>query len=155
MNMPEEERIKELKLLKSSYEMYEKSKKDTETRMKQKMNPDGSPFYTKDQIKEKLDLIQGMEDDVIGQYRELGGNMDDLTKKRTPKAKAQKTVMDIVNTQPEVKPQPAEPVSRPAVVESVSRPASAVTFSAQLRPRATLSTRLSLERFLYFLTRVS
>ena len=41
--MSEEERIKELKLLKSSYEMYEKSKKDTETKMQQKLNPDGSP----------------------------------------------------------------------------------------------------------------
>lgn len=90
MQMPEEERIKELKLLKSSYEMYEKSKKDTETRMKQKMNADGSPFYSKAQIKEKLDLIQGMEDDVIEQYRALGGDMDALIRKKQSKAKSVK-----------------------------------------------------------------
>lgn len=124
MNMPEEERIKELKLLKSSYDMYEKSKKDTETKMKQKMKADGSPFYTPAQIKEKLDLIQGMEDDVVDQYKSLGGNMDELTKKRSSRAKAQKTVMDIVNEQPEVKPRPAEipsePITKPVTTETVA-----------------------------------
>jgi hypothetical protein len=115
MTMPEEERIKELKLLKSSYEMYEKSKKDTETRMKQKMNADGSPFYTKAQIKEKLDLIQGMEDDVIDQYKALGGSMEELSKKKTTKAKAQRTVMDVMNEQQPVQPRPVEPVQEPIV----------------------------------------
>lgn len=115
MQMPESERIKELKLLKSSYEMYEKSKKDTETRMKQKMNPDGSPFYTSAQIKEKLDLIQGMEDDVIDQYKSLGGNMDELGKRKTARAKTQKTVMDIMNEQQPIQPRPAEPIQEPIV----------------------------------------
>ena len=118
--MSEEERIKELKLLKSSYEMYEKSKKDTETRMKQKMNADGSPFYTPAQIKEKLDLIQGMEDDVIDQYKTLGGNIEELAKKRTPKQT--RTVKDIVNEQKEfVQPvqEKAEPIVPPVVTETV------------------------------------
>lgn len=109
--MPEEERIKELKLLKSSYEMYEKSKKDTETKMKQKMNADGSPFYSKQQIKEKLDLIQGMEDDIIEQFQALGGNVDELKKKKTTKVRAPRTVMDIMNEQPQVQqPVKAEPL---------------------------------------------
>jgi len=118
--MSEEERIKELKLLKSSYEMYEKSKKDTETKMKQKMNADGSPFYTPAQIKEKLDLIQGMEDDVIDQYKALGGNIEELTKKRTPKQT--RTVKDIVNEQKElIQPvqERVEPVVQPVVTETV------------------------------------
>ena len=128
MTMPEEERIKELKLLKSSYEMYEKSKKDTETRMKQKMNADGSPFYTKAQIKEKLDLIQGMEDEVIEQYRTLGGNMEELTRKRTTKAKSTRTVMDVMNEQQPVQPRPVEPVSEPIAqpVQTVDAPAEDV-----------------------------
>ena len=118
--MSEEERIKELKLLKSSYEMYEKSKKDTETRMKQKMNADGSPFYTPAQIKEKLDLIQGMEDDVIDQYKTLGGNIEELAKKRT--SKQTRTVKDIVNEQKEfVQPvqERVEPIVQPVVTETV------------------------------------
>lgn len=128
MTMPEEERIKELKLLKSSYEMYEKSKKDTETRMKQKMNADGSPFYTKAQIKEKLDLIQGMEDEVIDQYKALGGSMEELAKKRTTKAKSTRTVMDIMNEQQPVQPRPVEPVSEPIAqpVQTSEAPAEEV-----------------------------
>lgn len=110
MTMPEEERIKELKLLKSSYEMYEKSKKDTKTKMSQKMNADGSPFYSKAQIDEKLKLIQGMEDDVIEQYQALGGNMEELKKKSTSsKPKAPRTVMDVMNEQPQVQPRQPEP----------------------------------------------
>ena len=113
MNMPEEERIKQLKLLKSSYEMYEKSKKDTETKMKQKMNADGSPFYTKQQIKEKISLIQGMEDEVVEQFQALGGNMEELVSKKTTRAKSTRTVMDIMNEQND-EPQP---IQRPVEVQ--------------------------------------
>ena len=81
--MPEEERIKQLKLLKSSYDMYEKSKKDTKTKMGQKMNSDGSPFYTQAQIEDKLKLIQGMEDEVIEQYVALGGDINQLKLKKS------------------------------------------------------------------------
>lgn len=99
MQMSEEERIKELKLLKSSYEMYEKSKKDTETKMKQKLNADGSPYYSKEKIKEKLNLIQGMQDDIVEQYEMNGGNPEDLKKKRVTKKTTTKTVMDVINEQ--------------------------------------------------------
>lgn len=136
MQMPEEERIKELKLLKSSYEMYEKSKKDTETRMKQKMNADGSPFYSKAQIKEKLDLIQGMEDDVIEQYQALGGDMDALTRKKQSKAKSVKTVMDLMNEQ---KPLPVfegtvKEVNEPASVAASLTPPATQTVNEQVAP---------------------
>ena len=114
MNMPETERIKELKLLKSSYEMYEKSKKDTKTRMSQKMNADGSPFYTEDQIKEKIGLIQGMQDDVVEQFKSLGGNVEELGKKKTTARKTTKTVMDIMNEQQPV--QPVQSVPEPVKV---------------------------------------
>lgn len=120
MQMPEEERIKELKLLKSTYEMYEKSKRDTETKMKQKMNPDGSPFYTKEKIEEKLKLIQGMQDDTVEQFVALGGNVEDLKKKR--KAKTTRTVMDLMNEEP-VKPNiQSEPISKPAEAPIVEEP---------------------------------
>ena len=97
--MSEEERIKELKLLESSYEMYEKSKKDTKTKMSQKMNADGSPFYSKKEIGEKLELIQGMQDDIIEQYQMLGGDVESLKspKKKSPRSK-QPTVMDLMNS---------------------------------------------------------
>lgn len=96
--MPENERIKELKLLKSSYEMYEKTKKDTETRMRQKMNPDGSPFYRPEDIKDKLGLIESMQKDVVENYKALGGNLDELTATKRPgrKSTQKRTVMDAI-----------------------------------------------------------
>ena len=101
MNIPEKERIKELKLLKSSYEMYEKSKKDTKRKMSQKMNPDGSKFYSDKDIQEKINLIQDMQDDIIEQYKSFGGDVSELTAKKTTKAKSNKTVMDVMNSTPD------------------------------------------------------
>ena len=124
MNIPEEERIKELKLLKSSYEMYEKSKKDTRTRMSQKLNDDGSPVYKESDIQKKIDLIQGMQDDIVEQFQMLGGNVDELKKKRTARTKQTRTVMDVMNEQQAVEPRqietPQEPISKPVTTETVS-----------------------------------
>ena len=108
MNLTDKEREKELKLLKNSYEMYEKSKKDTETRMKQKMNADGSNVYSKEDIQSKIKLIQEMQDDIIDQYAGYGGNPEDLTKKKKPAKKApapKRTVSEAISED--------EPVSKP------------------------------------------
>ena len=134
--MPEEERIKQLKLLKSSYDMYEKSKKDTKTKMGQKMNSDGSPFYTQAQIDEKLKLIQGMEDEVIEQYVALGGDINQLKvlKKSSSKPKAPRTVMDVMNEQP-VQPRQVEvqsvPVENNPVVQPINVPNPAAQVEAE------------------------
>ena len=131
--MPEEERIKQLKLLKSSYDMYEKSKKDTKTKMGQKMNSDGSPFYTQAQIDEKLKLIQGMEDEVIEQYVALGGDINQLKvlKKSSSKPKAQRTVMDVMNEQP-VQPRQVEVQSVPVESNPVAQPIKVPNPAAQV-----------------------
>ena len=134
--MPEEERIKQLKLLKSSYDMYEKSKKDTKTKMGQKMNSDGSPFYTQAQIDEKLKLIQGMEDEVIEQYVALGGDINQLKvlKKSSSKPKAPRTVMDVMNEQL-VQPRQVEvqsvPVENNPVVQPINVPNPAAQVEAE------------------------
>ena len=131
--MPEEERIKQLKLLKSSYDMYEKSKKDTKTKMGQKMNSDGSPFYTQAQIDEKLKLIQGMEDEVIEQYVALGGDINQLKvlKKSSSKPKAPRTVMDVMNEQP-VQPRQLEVQSVPVESNPVVQPINVPNPAAQV-----------------------
>ena len=131
--MPEEERIKQLKLLKSSYDMYEKSKKDTKTKMGQKMNSDGSPFYTQAQIDEKLKLIQGMEDEVIEQYVALGGDINQLKvlKKSSSKSKAPRTVMDVMNEKP-VQPRQVEVQSVPLESNPVAQPINVPNPAAQV-----------------------
>ena len=47
-----------LKHLKNSYDMYEKTKKETEKRLKSKLNNDGSRKYSKEDIEKELKLIK-------------------------------------------------------------------------------------------------
>lgn len=80
-----------LKILESSYDMYERTKKDVERKMKDELNEDGSKRYSESAIQDKLRQIQEAEDDVIQQYIQTGGNPDDL-KKRKPKKNTAKTI---------------------------------------------------------------
>lgn len=70
--------------------MYEKTKKETEREMKKKENPDGSKKYTPEQIKEQLKLISEAQKDILEQYRQIGGNPDDIVKPNTSKKRVEK-----------------------------------------------------------------
>lgn len=72
---------KALRQLKASYDMYEKTKKQTEKRMKEMELPDGTKKYTPADIKKELDTISEAENDIIEQYKMLGGLEEDLKKK--------------------------------------------------------------------------
>ena len=90
---------KALRQLKSSYDMYEKTKKETEKRLKEKLNPDGTKQYTPEEIKKNLDLINTAQEDVIGQYLALGGNIEDLkkkTKKKISPTNVEKSVREMM-----------------------------------------------------------
>ncbi len=85
---PEEEKMfleKNLKALKVSYDMYEKTKKETETRMKNKLNPDGTKKYTKTDIDKELKTISIAQDDIVSQYVSYGGKEEDIRKKTMKK----------------------------------------------------------------------
>lgn len=86
---------KSLKQLKSSYEMYETTKKQTEKRMKDALNEDGTKRYTAEDIEEQLKLIDVAQSDVISQYIMLGGKEEDL-KKKTRKKSQNKTVSEMM-----------------------------------------------------------
>lgn len=77
---------KGLKRLKVSYEMYEKTLKETEKRLREQLNPDGTKRYTQAEIDEELKLILKAEEDVVQQYIGLGGKEEDLKKKSRKKA---------------------------------------------------------------------
>lgn len=86
---------KSLKQLKSSYEMYETTKKQTEKRMKDALNEDGTKRYTPEDIEEQLKLIEVAQSDVVSQYIMLGGKEEDL-KKKTRKKSQNKTVSEMM-----------------------------------------------------------
>ena len=90
---------KALRQLKNSYDMYEKTKKETEKRLKEKLNPDGTKQYTPEEIKKNLDLINTALEDVVGQYLALGGNIEDLkkkTKKKITPTNVEKSVREMM-----------------------------------------------------------
>ena len=78
--MPGVNEDRSLKQLKVTYDMYEKTKKETTKRMKAALNPDGTKKYTKADIDKELDLINNAEKDIIDQYQMYGGNLEDLKK---------------------------------------------------------------------------
>ena len=87
---------KALNQLKSSYDMYEKTKKETERRMKEALLPDGTKKYNSDDIKKQLELISTAQSDIVGQYLQLGGSEEDLKKKTRKKTSVQ--TMDVSKT---------------------------------------------------------
>lgn len=87
-----------LKQLKTSFDMYENTKKTTEKRMKEALNKDGTKKYTKEDIETELDLISEAEKDVINQYIENGGNAEDLKiKKKNSSKKSENVKTNIVD----------------------------------------------------------
>lgn len=90
---------KALRQLKSSYDMYEKTKKETEKKMKETLNPDGTKRYTQNDIKSQLELINNAQADVAQQYLMIGGSEEDLkkkTRKKMPDIPNEKSVKDMM-----------------------------------------------------------
>lgn len=101
--LDEEKRLKTLSQLKTSYEMYENTKKQTEKRMKDALNADGTKKFTKQQIEDELNLLTEAQNDIVSQYIQHGGNEEDIKKKTKKKSGAKsvtedaKSVADMVN----------------------------------------------------------
>lgn len=83
---------KSMKGLKTSYEMYEKTKKETARVMKTKMNDDGTRMYSDEDIKKQLELIENAQDAVVQQYTLLGGDAEDIKKKTSRKKSSNTTI---------------------------------------------------------------
>ena len=78
---------KDLEMLKNSFLMYEETKKQTEKNMKTAVTKDGKKQYTQEDIEKELELIETAEDEVIQKYIMLGGNANDLKKRKRRTAK--------------------------------------------------------------------
>ena len=89
--MENSEMIKQIKLHKENYLMYEKTKQEVFERMNEAMNDDGSKKYTQEQIDERINLIQKMQDDVKQKYLISGGDLNDLPQIDTTKQIKTKT----------------------------------------------------------------
>ena len=77
-----EEVKSELALLKNSYDMYEKSKEETEFVMKNSLDKNGNRKYSDSRLSDTMKLIQIMQDDIERKYAELGGDIKELKAKK-------------------------------------------------------------------------
>lgn len=91
---------KQKRQLKASFDMWEKTIKETIDAMKNARNEDKTKKYTEDQIDEKIEMLKNGQQDIIEKWVFLGGTMEELrgeTKSAKPVVKkktAEKTVME-------------------------------------------------------------
>jgi hypothetical protein len=94
---------KEINMHKTSYFMYEKTKAECIERMSEAMNPDGSKRWTKEEIDEKVKMIQMMQDDVKEKFLISGGNPNDLVVQADEPVKQKKLVTKKTTPKPVIK----------------------------------------------------
>ena len=139
---------KQKRQLKASFDMWEKTIKETEKRMSEAKNEDKSPKYTESQINDRLALLKDGEQDIIDKWFFLGGTMDELrgeTKKESAKAGRKpsgKTVLERIAEAEEASEKPkvrkkkavSEPVSARDIAEA--SPAKLITKMEDTNPMA-------------------
>ena len=76
---------KQKKQLKASYEMWEKSIKDTVERMENSVDENGEKKFTQKDIDDRISLLKDGEQDVIDKWFFLGGTMEELEGKPAEK----------------------------------------------------------------------
>ena len=139
---------KQKRQLKASFDMWEKTIKETEKRMSEAKNEDKSPKYTESQINDRLALLKDGEQDIIDKWFFLGGTMDELrgeTKKEPAKPgrkPAGKTVLEQIAEAEEVSEKPKvrkkKAVSEPVSVRDIAEtsPAKVITKMEDTNPMA-------------------
>ena len=82
MAITEQDNLNQLKVIKTSYDMYEKSKKDKEQKMKTAVDENGNKKYPQEVIDAEVQLMEQMQEELIGKYQMFGGDPDELRKKK-------------------------------------------------------------------------
>ena len=109
--------VKDIKMYKESYLMYEKTKKECAERMSEDMNPDGSKKWTQEDINEKIEMIQKMQNDIKEKYLIAGGDLNDLTVAVSDNKKnvKRKTITEKQNS--EIKKKPIMPLKNKVSID--------------------------------------
>ena len=98
-----------LDIIKAQYEMNEKTLKDTERKLKDRLKDDGSKLYTPAQLEERLVPLRAILEDTLQLYIKEGGNPEDLTKKK--KTTKRQNKVDTVEIEKKVSNRKEEVVS--------------------------------------------
>ena len=91
MPITEQDKLNQLKVIKNSYDMYEKTKKDTVKRMKTATDENGNKKYPQEAIDTEIQTIETMQEELLGKYQMFGGDPEDLKKRKKTTKTSSKT----------------------------------------------------------------
>ena len=130
---------KEIKIHKESYFMYERTKKETLERLTEAMNPDGSKRWSQEEIDEKINLIQAMQDDVKEKFLISGGNIEELISIETPVTKTTKVKKPIVRKNAEAKTITSK--KRVSIVKNKENKEEKKIMNEPIKPKQTMTEK--------------
>lgn len=90
-----QERDVAMRMLENSYDMYVTSMNETIERRRNKKDADGNRVYSEESLTGTIELMETMLEDIVEQYKQLGGNPEDL-KKRPVLKRNDEMIMDAV-----------------------------------------------------------
>lgn len=103
---------KQKRQLKASFDMWEKTIKETIDAMKNARKEDKTKKYTEDQIEEKIEMLKNGEQDVIDKWIFLGGTMEELrgeTKSTKPVVRKKTTGKTVIEQIEEISTEKEKP----------------------------------------------
>lgn len=100
MPITEQDNKNQLKVIETSYQMYEDVKASTEKNMKTATNPDGTRKFNQEAIDGEMKLLNDAQRELLDKYRMFGGNPENLVKKKVAK-KSKRTIQQMLDA-PEV-----------------------------------------------------
>ena len=77
----------QLKMLETSFEMYEMSRREAIEERAKRKDRYGNPIFSQQSTKETIELMDTMQEDIIRQYLKLGGKIETLEAIRAKKPK--------------------------------------------------------------------
>lgn len=77
----EQENEKQLRIDEASYEMYEKTKRETVKKMKEKLDKNNQRIYSDKDIEKKVKLISEAQEAILEDYQSRGGDIEKLKSK--------------------------------------------------------------------------
>ena len=108
MPITEQDKNNQLKVLQTSYNMYEATKKRTVKNMKSALKEDGTKMYDDETIKKEIELLETAQSELLEKYKLFGGDPNNLVKlnKKTTNKKVNpvnnEAYNDILNSANEV-----------------------------------------------------
>lgn len=92
-------KAKEFATIKASYDMYERTIKETKKNLKTKLTPEGERVFSDEEIAKKVERLKKAQNEIVNTYVEEGGDPADFKKKvKTTKKEsdASETYLDMI-----------------------------------------------------------